>query len=87
MTRSRRKLAPLNALRAFEVSGCRLNFQVAAEELGVTQGAVAQQVRALEKHLGQVLFQRLPRGLALTPKGAAYLTDVTRANPSAERAA
>lgn len=79
MTSSRRKLPPLNALRAFEVSGRRLNFRAAAEELGVTQGAVAQQVRALEEHLGQALFQRLPRGLSLTPQGAAYLADVTRA--------
>nr|WP_299245068.1 LysR substrate-binding domain-containing protein [uncultured Halomonas sp.] len=79
MTPSRRKLPPLNALRAFEVSGRRLSFRAAADELGVTQGAVAQQVRALEEHLGQALFQRLPRGLALTPQGASYLTDVTRA--------
>ena len=76
---SRRRLPPLNALRAFEVAGRRLNFRAAADELGVTQGAVAQQVRALEDHLGIALFQRLPRGVALTPRGAAYLADVTRA--------
>lgn len=79
MTLSRRKLPPLNALRAFEVSGRRLSFRAAADELGVTQGAVAQQVRILEEHLNQTLFQRLPRGLALTLQGAVYLTDVTRA--------
>ncbi|NEJ69293.1 LysR family transcriptional regulator [Rhizobium phaseoli] len=79
MVKPRRKLPPLNALRAFEVSGRRLNFRAAAEELGVSQGAVAQQVRALEDQLGLMLFQRLPRGLALTPQGAAYLADVTRA--------
>ena len=79
MTPSRRKLPPLNALRAFEVSGRRLSFRSAAEELGVTQGAVAQQVRALEDHLGLALFQRLPRGLALTPQGADYLKEVTHA--------
>ncbi|QFT83807.1 Glycine cleavage system transcriptional activator [Halomonas sp. THAF12] len=79
MTLSRRKLPPLNALRAFEVSGRRGSFRAAADELGVTQGAVAQQVRALEAHLGQALFHRLPRGLVLTPQGEAYLTDVTRA--------
>ncbi|OAP36733.1 LysR family transcriptional regulator [Sinorhizobium glycinis] len=79
MIQARRKLPPLNALRAFEVSGRRLNFRAAAEELGVTQGAVAQQVRALENQLGLMLFQRFPRGLALTPQGAAYLADVTRA--------
>ena len=68
-----RPLPPLNALRAFEAAGRRLNFRAAAEELGVTQGAVAQQVRSLEDRLGLPLFRRLPRGLALTPEGAAYL--------------
>lgn len=75
----RRKLPPLNALRAFEVSGRRLNFRAAAEELGVTQGAVAQQVRALEDHVGTPLFTRLSRGLALTGPGAIYLAKVTHA--------
>lgn len=75
----RRKLPSLNSLRAFEVAGRCLSFQKAAEELGVTQGAIAQQVRTLEEHLGVVLFQRLPRGLSLTPKGAVYLADMSRA--------
>ncbi|ELT51236.1 LysR family transcriptional regulator [Brucella intermedia M86] len=66
-------------MRAFEASGRKLNFRAAADELGVTQGAVAQQVRALEDRLGVALFQRFPRGLALTEPGAAYLADVTRA--------
>ena len=61
------------------MAGRRLNFRAAADELGVTQGAVAQQVRALAAHLGLALFQRLPRGLALTLPGASYLADVTRA--------
>ena len=76
---SRRRLPSLNALRAFEVAGRKLNFRMAAEELGVTQGAIAQQVRALEEHLGVTLFQRLPRGLALTSQGAVYLADISRA--------
>lgn len=79
MATTRRNLPPLNALRAFEVSGRRLSMRAAAEELGVTQGAVAQQVRALEEHLGITLFERRPRGLALTPPGAAYLMEVSRA--------
>ncbi|MEM8837238.1 MAG: LysR substrate-binding domain-containing protein [Pseudomonadota bacterium] len=65
-------LPPLNALRAFDVSGRRLSFRAAADELGVTQGAVAQQVRLLEAHLGISLFERLPKGLALTQAGRAY---------------
>ena len=79
MTVSRRSLPPLNALRAFEAAGRKLNFRAAADELGVSQGAVAQQVRALEDHLGVMLFHRLPRGLALTPPGAAYLAGMSRA--------
>ena len=52
MTNGIRRLPPLNALRAFEVAARHLNFRLAAEELGVTQGAVAQQVRGLETVLG-----------------------------------
>ncbi|PQQ40472.1 LysR family transcriptional regulator [Photorhabdus luminescens] len=73
------KVPSLNALRAFTISGHKGSFRAAADEMCVTQGAVAQQVRALEQHLGIALFHRLPRGLALTPSGAAYLRDVTRA--------
>ena len=66
------KLPPLNALRAFEASGHYLNFRLAADALGVTQGAVAQQVRLLEAHLGTKLFERLPKGLAFTNAGQGY---------------
>jgi len=65
-------LPPLNGLRAFEVSGRRLSFRAAADELGVTQGAVAQQVRQLEAYLGLVLFDRVPKGLVLTAAGRSY---------------
>ncbi|MEF3047210.1 LysR substrate-binding domain-containing protein [Pseudotabrizicola sp. L79] len=65
-------LPPLNALRAFEAAGRHLNFRGAADELGVTQGAVAQQVRGLEEHLGLPLFERLPKGLAFTVVGRGY---------------
>ncbi|HBU54933.1 MAG TPA: LysR family transcriptional regulator, partial [Sulfitobacter sp.] len=40
-------LPPLNGLRAFAAAGRHLTFRAAADELGVTQGAVAQQVRGL----------------------------------------
>lgn len=79
MAAPRRKLPSLNALRAFEVAGRKLNFRMAADELFVSQSAVAQQVRALEEELGITLFQRQSRGITLTPQGASYLADVTRA--------
>ncbi len=72
-------LPPLNGLRAFDVSGRRLNFRAAADEMGVTQGAVAQQVRQLEAHLGITLFDRLPKGLSLTPAGRRYHTRISAA--------
>ncbi|CAG9268896.1 LysR family transcriptional regulator [Paraburkholderia unamae] len=74
-----RRLPPLNALRAFEASGRHLNFRLASEELGVTQGAVAQQVRLLEESLDLPLFERLSRGLALTAEGHTYFVAVQRA--------
>ncbi len=69
----RRRLPPLNWLRAFEAAARHLSFTDAGEELGVTQAAVSQQVRQLEDWLGTQLFKRLPRALALTDAGIAYL--------------
>lgn len=74
-----RKIPPLNALRAFEASGRHLNFRLAAEELSVTQGAVAQHVRALEALFRVKLFQRHARGLSLTDEGRRYLPPIRRA--------
>lgn len=73
------QLPPLNALRAFDASGRQLNFRLAAEELGVTQAAVAQQVRLLESRLAVPLFERLPKGLAFTAAGRGYHAKVATA--------
>ena len=72
-------LPPLNGLRAFDAAGRGLTFQAAAEELGVTQGAVAQQVRALEKHLGKPLFVRHSKGLEFTVSGRSYHAQIQSA--------
>ncbi|MBO6814226.1 MAG: LysR family transcriptional regulator [Rhizobiaceae bacterium] len=66
------ELPPLNSLRAFDAAGRRLSFRSAADELGVTQGAVAQQVRQLETHLSLVLFERMPKGLKFTSAGRSF---------------
>ncbi|WP_238318512.1 LysR substrate-binding domain-containing protein [Thalassospira australica] len=76
---SDKPLPPLNALRAFDAAGRHLNFRIAAEELGVTQGAVAQHIRGLEAYLGLKLFDRLPRTLALTGNGHRYHAEISRA--------
>lgn len=61
------------SLRAFRAAARYSSLTQAAAELALTQGAVSHQIRALEDGLGARLFQRLPRGLALTPEGRAYL--------------
>lgn len=72
-------LPSLSGLRAFSAAGRHLSFRAAAEELGVTQGAVAQHVRGLEEHLGLRLFLREPRGLSFTEAGRIYHAAVARA--------
>lgn len=62
----RRRLPPLNALRAFEAAARHLNFSRAADELSVTPGAVSQQIQNLEDYVGAPLFRRTPKGLLLT---------------------
>lgn len=68
-----RRIPPLNAVRAFEAAARHESFTKAAEELCVTPPAVGQQVKLLEEWLGKRLFERLNRGLVLTPAGQAYL--------------
>ncbi len=68
-----RNLPPLNALRAFEAAARHGSFTRAADELCVTQGAVSQQVKALETDLKLRLFNRAPGGLELTESGRDYL--------------
>lgn len=73
-----RRLPPLNALRAFEAAARHMSFTRAADELAVTPGAVSQQIRTLEEHLGTPLFRRRNRALSLTEAGEAcfpYMRD------------
>lgn len=72
-------LPPLNAVRAFECAGRHLSFLRAAEELGVTPGAVSRQIKTLEENLGIVLFERGHRSIALTRQGADYHREVREA--------
>ena len=47
----------------------------AAERLGIRQPPLSQQIRLLERQLGVTLFQRQPRGMALTESGTAFLAE------------
>lgn len=73
------RLPPLNALRAFEAAARHGSFVKAADELYVTQGAVSRHVKLLEEHLGVVLFQRQPNGVALTPRGQLLAPELSAA--------
>ncbi|WP_181378181.1 LysR substrate-binding domain-containing protein [Teichococcus aestuarii] len=76
---ARRTLPPLAALRGFDAAARHLSFTGAAAELGLTQGAVSRQVKALEEDLGQPLFRRLTRRIVLTPEGTAFHRTVEEA--------
>jgi LysR family hydrogen peroxide-inducible transcriptional activator len=57
------------------------SFTRAAEQLGITQPSLSQQIRTLEKRIGNPLFERLGRSIRLTPHGEALLqpaTDILR---------
>ena len=73
------RLPPLNGLKSFEAAARHLSFTRAADELGVTPGAVSQQVKSLEAALGITVFRRLPRSLVLTDAGEAYLPVINSA--------
>ncbi|WP_244511627.1 MULTISPECIES: LysR family transcriptional regulator [unclassified Rhizobium] len=55
------RLPSLNALRAFEAAAWLGSFRRAADELMVTPGAVAAQIKALEAEFGAELFHRQAR--------------------------
>jgi DNA-binding transcriptional LysR family regulator len=63
----------LNGLRALEAVGRLGSLQAAADELGVTIGAVSQQVIKAEAQLGRTLFERTSRGMVVTETGLAVL--------------
>ena len=64
-----RLLPSLTALKAFEATASLSSVTRAAEALGVTPGAVSQQIRELERQLAVALFTRTPGGLVLTEPG------------------
>ena len=60
-------------LKVFRAVAKHLNFRKAAEELCLTQPAVTLQIKALEQHLGVLLFDRSGARISLTPAGAMLL--------------
>jgi LysR family glycine cleavage system transcriptional activator len=65
----------LNAVKSFEASARLGGFSQAARELGVTPGAVSQQVKILEDFFSKQLFTRRNNQLQLTDAGLAVYAD------------
>jgi LysR family glycine cleavage system transcriptional activator len=68
---------PLRAIQAFEAFGRLGSVTGAADELGVSPGAVSQQIRKAEEVLGVQLLERRGRMLTLTSWGRLYHTAVS----------
>lgn len=65
--------ATLRQLKVFEAVARLLSYSRAAEELHLTQPAVSTQVRKLEEHAGNVLFEQFGKKIYLTAAGTELL--------------
>lgn len=63
----------LRQLEYFLKVAQRKNISTAAAELNITQPTLTKSIKLLEEQLGVKLFDRLPRGVALTMYGATLL--------------
>lgn len=59
----------LEYYRIFYYVACNQSFTQAASKLCISQPAVSQAIKQLEKNLGSELFVRIPKGVKLTPEG------------------
>jgi len=72
MVHSSQTLPPLDTLETFARAARLGSFSAAAEEGGVTHGAVSRQISRLERWMGVRLFTREARGVVLTPEGMRF---------------
>lgn len=75
---SRRHLPSLASFATFEVAAKHLSFTLAADEMNVTQAAVSQHIRGLEKALNCQLFLRMHNSMELTYQGRILLEAVSQ---------
>ena len=68
----------LRHLRYFVGVGEEQHFGRAAERLHIAQPALSRQIQDLEREIGFLLFERLPRGVRLSEAGKVFLSDARR---------
>ena len=68
----------LRHLRYFIGVGEEQHFGRAAERLQIAQPALSRQIQDLEREVGFLLFERLPRGVRLSEAGKVFLSDARR---------
>ena len=71
-------LLDMSRLRIFVAVARVGSFSRAAEELGLRQPTISQQIQVLERSLRVRLFERLGRGVELTPAGTTLLVYAER---------
>jgi DNA-binding transcriptional LysR family regulator len=87
LVQSKAELLSLQQIRCFCAALELGSFTAAAEALGVSQPAVAEQIRKLEQALGADLFVRAGRGVVATDAGRAFAEHATRSLRAVEDAA
>jgi LysR family glycine cleavage system transcriptional activator len=81
-----RRLPSMQTLRAFEAAARLESYSAAAQELGLTHGAISHRIRELETQLGVTLFRRTGRSMTPTRETVTLLAQVREALGLLQRA-